>query len=90
MRRTRHQLSDCLGLQGQTCPDELLDAAGARRVELFISMLDTLGQCKNRLPLASGEFCAEPVKYLAGAMNHVLVHIRENFTSRLYESELPS
>ena len=67
---------------------ELIEAIGARRIELFVALLNILGQCKGRTPLASGEFDAEPMKYMTGAMNHVLVHIRKNFTSELNESEL--
>ena len=67
---------------------ELIDAAGARRIELFVALLNILGQCTIRTPLASGEFDAEPMKYMTGAMNHVLVHIRKNFTSELHEGEL--
>ena len=67
---------------------ELIDAFGGRRIELFVILLNILGQCKSRTALASGEFDAEPTKYMAGAMNHVLVHIRKNFTADLHESEL--
>lgn len=67
---------------------ELIDAVGARRIELFIGLLNSLGQSKSRIALATGEFQAEPTKYMSGAMNHVLVHIRKNFTSELHESEL--
>ncbi len=67
---------------------ELLGAGGGRRIELFIALLTVLGKCKSRTQLATGEFQAEPVKYMSGAMNHVLVHIRKNFTSQLNEGEL--
>lgn len=67
---------------------ELIDAVGARRIELFVALLNLLGQCRSRTPLASGEFDAEPMKYMTGAMNHVLAHIRKTFTSELHESEL--
>lgn len=67
---------------------ELIGAVGARRIELFVALLNILGQCRSRAPLASGEFDAEPVKYMTGAMNHVLAHIRKNFTSDLHEGEL--
>lgn len=67
---------------------ELIAATGARRIELFIALLNLLGQCRGRVPLASGEFHADPMKYMSGAMNHVLAHIRKNFTSTLNESDL--
>ena len=67
---------------------ELIEAAGARRIELFVALLAALGRCRARQKLASGEFQAEPVKYLSGALNNVLVHIRRNFTSKLTESDL--
>ncbi len=66
----------------------LIAATGARRIELFVALLNLLGQCQGRVPLASGEFHAEPMKYMSGAMNHVLVHIHKNFASALNESDL--
>ncbi|WP_131116588.1 AraC family transcriptional regulator [Lichenihabitans psoromatis] len=67
---------------------ELLHAIGARRIALFVTLLNILGQIRTRVPLASGEFQSEPMKYMSGAMNHVLGHIRRNFTAELHESEL--
>ncbi len=67
---------------------ELIHAVGARRIELFIALMNILGQCRGRSALASGEFHADPTRYMSGAMNHVLLHIRKNFTSDLNESEL--
>ena len=37
---------------------ELLDAAGGRLIELFVAVLNALGQCRARGQLASGEFHA--------------------------------
>ncbi len=67
---------------------ELVEAAGARRIELFVALLNLLGHSRGRKTLASGEFQAEPTQYLSSTMNHVLAHIRKNFTSPLSEAAL--
>ena len=67
---------------------ELIDATGGRRIELFVALLGIIGQCKTRCRLARGELHADPVKYMSGAINNVLVHIRKRFASDLHESEL--
>ena len=67
---------------------EMLEATGPRRIELFVALLGTMGQCKNRRRLTTGNFEPEPDSYMASAMNHVLVHIRKNFNAELSEGEL--
>ena len=67
---------------------ELTTAGGGRRIELFVALLGQLGQCRARVRLASGEFQAEPTRYMSTAMNNVLVHIRKNVTCRLAEGDL--
>lgn len=67
---------------------DLLGATGARRIALFIDVLDVIGHAEARVPLASPGFQPEPSAYLSAGMNQVLQHIGRNFTQDLSETEL--
>ena len=67
---------------------ELLDATGARRIALFVEILDLVGHAPERAPLASIGFRPNPSAYLSGAMNLVLQHIDRNLTGDLNETEV--
>ena len=67
---------------------ELLEATGARRISLFIEVLDLVGQASNRMPLASIGFRPNPSVYLTGAMNLVLQHIDRNLVGNLNEPDV--
>jgi AraC-like DNA-binding protein len=67
---------------------ELLGASGARRVALFVAILDEIGSAGQRLPLASIGFRPNPSAYLSTTMNLVLQHIGRNFTQGLNETDL--
>ena len=77
-------LSGCVGPRMR----ELLEATGAKRVALFVELLDLLGRAERRAPLASIGFRPNPVVYLSGAMNIVLQHIDRNLTSDLNEPDV--
>ncbi len=66
----------------------LLDASDARRIVLFIDILDVIGHAEKRTPLASVGFQPQPSAYLSTSMNLVLQHIGRNFTRELSETEL--
>ena len=64
---------------------ELLDATAARRIALFIGILDLIGHAESRVTLASIGFQPQPSAYLSTSMNLVLQHIGRNFTGDLDE-----
>ena len=66
---------------------ELLVASDARRIVLFMEILDAIGHAE-RVPLASIGFQPDPSAYLSSAMNLVLQHIGRNFTRDLGEADL--
>ncbi len=66
----------------------LLDASEARRIALFIEILDLVGHAEERVPLASIGFRPDPSAYLSSAMNLVLQHIDRNLTGDLCEPEV--
>ena len=67
---------------------ELHDAQGARRIVLFIELLDLLARCKHRRRLASVGYRPDPAAYMSEPLNHVLAHIARNFGGDLRESEM--
>ena len=67
---------------------DLLQATEARRIALFIAILDLVGHAEERVPLASIGFQPQPSAYLSTSMNLVLQHIGRNFTRDLSETDL--
>lgn len=67
---------------------DLLGASDARRLALFMEVIDIIGHAKTRTPLASVGFRPNLAAYLSTAMNPVLQHIERNFTRDLSEAEL--
>ncbi len=67
---------------------DLLQASDARRVVLFMEIVDIVGHAEDRAPLASIGFRPDPLAYLSSAMNLALQHIGRNFTRDLSEVDL--
>ena len=67
---------------------ELLQSEGARRISLFIEMLDHLGRDADRTPLASAKFRLDPSVYMSKAMNSVLDFVGRNVAGELKEADL--
>ena len=59
---------------------DLLIASDARRIAVFMEILDLLGHAEQPTSLASAGFQPDPAAYLSTAMNLVLQHIGRNFT----------
>ena len=67
---------------------EMLNMGGARRIELFIRVLNLIGHSHQHHMLASPNYRPDPSGYMSAAMNNVLAHIGRNFTNELSEAEL--
>lgn len=67
---------------------ELIQAEGIRRVQLFFSLLELLAREKPRQQLASREFVPDPLSYMSSKFNHLLSYIGEHIADDLRESEL--
>ena len=67
---------------------ELLEATGARRIMLFIGLLESLHQCRGKRRLASLGYQPTPEVYMSEPLNHVLAHIARNLGGNLRENEL--
>ncbi len=68
--------------------DELLVAAGGRRLELLFALLGLLQADRQRRPLASVGYRPAPSDYMNQPLNHVLAHISRNLGHDLRESDL--
>ena len=66
---------------------QLLDARGARRVELFMALLDLLSKCRSRKPLASIAYQTNPEEYLSRPLSRMLVNISVNLGANLREGD---
>jgi AraC-like DNA-binding protein len=66
----------------------LLKSEGAKRISLFIEMLDHLSRDAGQTPLASAKFRLDPSAYMSTAMNGVLDFVGRNVTGELSEANL--
>lgn len=66
----------------------LLQAEGAKRITLFIEILDHLSHDAAHTQLASSDFRLDPSNYMSAAINSVLDHVGRNFTHELNEADL--
>ena len=66
----------------------LLQADGARRITLFLEILDHLSHDAAHKQLASANFRLDPSVYMSAAMNSVLDHVGRNVTGELKEVDL--
>ena len=67
---------------------ELLTASGARRITLFMEVLEVLGRAERLSALSSAGFRPDPPAYRSTAINLALQHIGLNFTQDLNETAL--
>lgn len=72
----------------KTMMEALLGAKGARRIVLFLSLLDLLGQDTMRKKLASRRFSSEPSSYMSSSINQVLTYIDQNLSGDLCETDV--
>lgn len=66
----------------------LLQAEGAKRITLFIEILDVLSHDAAHTQLASSNFRLDPSVYMSAAINSVLDHVGRNITRELSEADL--
>jgi AraC-like DNA-binding protein len=67
---------------------DLLAATDARRIALFVAILDLIGHAEEQTPLASIGFQPQPSAYLSTSMNLALQYIGRNFARDLSETDL--
>jgi AraC-like DNA-binding protein len=66
----------------------LVEASGARRIEIFMGIVDALIRARNVRTLASSEYVPDPSGYMSAGMNKVLAYIGEHLTEPFNEAQL--
>lgn len=69
---------------------ELMDARGVRRIELFLLIAGLLSRSHDATPLASPSYLPDPSGYMSAGINKALAFLRENLTQPFTEAELAS
>lgn len=67
---------------------ELMEAGGVRRVELFLLILGLLTRGHDARALASANYLPDPSGYMSAGINKALAFLRENLTQPFSEAEL--
>lgn len=67
---------------------EVMDAKGARRIELFMMIIGLLSRDQDARPLASPSYLPDPSGYMSVGINKALAYIRENLTKSFDEADL--
>jgi AraC-like DNA-binding protein len=68
--------------------EEMMQAKGVRRVELFMLMAGLLARAQGTGMLASANYLPDPSGYMSVGINKALAYIRENLTRPFGEAEL--
>ncbi|MDN5929291.1 MAG: AraC family transcriptional regulator, partial [Hyphomicrobiales bacterium] len=68
--------------------EEMMEAQGVRRIELFMAITGILSRDREARPLSSPGYLPDPSGYMSAGMNKALAFIRENLTRPFGEAEL--
>jgi AraC-like DNA-binding protein len=68
--------------------EEMMEAQGVRRVELFMAIIGILSRDHDARPLSNPDYLPDPSGYMSAGMNKALAFIRENLTRPFGEAEL--
>jgi AraC-like DNA-binding protein len=68
--------------------EEIMQAQGVRRIELFMMIVGQLSRERNMRLLASENYLPDPSGYMSAGINKALAYIRENLTQPFNESDL--
>ena len=68
--------------------EEIIEAQGVRRIELFMMIIGLLSRERHPRLLASESYLPDPSGYMSAGMNKALAYIRGNLTQPFNESDL--
>jgi AraC-like DNA-binding protein len=80
--------SEAAGKTARPLMEELLTAAGGRRLILFLTLLDLIAHDEKRKLLASRRFSPDPSDYMSSTINQVLSYIEQNIAGDLCCSDM--
>jgi AraC-like DNA-binding protein len=68
--------------------EELMQAQGVRRIELFMMIAGALSRAQDTRMLASASYLPDPPGYMSAGINKALAYVRQNLTQPFDESDL--
>ena len=68
--------------------EELVQAHGFRRVEVFMSVIGALSRAADALPLTSANYLPDPSGFMSKGINKALAYISQNLTKSFGEKDL--
>jgi AraC-like DNA-binding protein len=68
--------------------EEMMNAQGVRRIELFVLIVGFLSRAHGSHMLASASYLPDPSGYMSAGINKALAYIRENLTRPFGEADL--
>src|SRR5690606_18639599 len=68
--------------------EEVMEAQGVRRIELFMMIAGLLSRATESRMLASASYLPDPSGYMSAGINQALAYIRENLTCSFDEADL--
>jgi AraC-like DNA-binding protein len=68
--------------------EDIMDAQGMRRIELFMLIAGLLSRAQGSQMLASASYFPDPSGYMSAGINKALAHIRENLVRPFNEADL--
>jgi len=90
LERSRHGALFSAQTAAEIAPalEELIEAQGVRRIELFIGVMGALSRASDIRTLASSRYLPDPSGYMSVGINKVLAHIGGHLTEPFNESDL--
>jgi AraC-like DNA-binding protein len=90
LERSRHGALFSASTAAEIAPalEELIEAQGVRRIELFIGVMGALSRASDIRTLASSRYLPDPSGYMSVGINKVLAHIGGHLTEPFNESDL--
>ena len=68
--------------------EELVQAQGMRRIELFLNVIGTMSRCAQVQALTSESYLPDPSGFMANGINEALAYINSHLTEDFSESDL--
>ena len=68
--------------------EELVNAQGVRRIELFLNVIGTMSRCAQIQSLASAGYLPDPSGFMSNGINEALAYINSHLTEQFSETDL--
>ena len=68
--------------------EELVDAQGVRRIELFLNVIGAMSRCSHIQPLTSASYLPDPSGFMSNGINEALAYINSHLTEQFSETDL--